>query len=225
MTLKPHVVVHNEVSADGRMDWYAGDLGLYYSIAGRLGADATLCGSHTILSGLDRFASDESMAGADETELYGKPGKLVVIDSRGRIGMDDWQLLTLQPYWNEIVALCSEITPRWYLAGLDEVGIEYILCGSDNVDLAAALAELGEHQGVRVIRVDSGGTLTGQLLRAGLIDEVSILIDPCIVGGESPAAVFKAKDLTSESGITRLRLRHVEKLPHDVLWLRYDVSP
>lgn len=46
----PRVIIHSGVSADGRMDWYPGDEGLYYEIAGRFNADAMLLGSNTMIA-------------------------------------------------------------------------------------------------------------------------------------------------------------------------------
>jgi 2,5-diamino-6-(ribosylamino)-4(3H)-pyrimidinone 5'-phosphate reductase len=86
-----------------------------------------------------------------------------------------------------------------------------------------ALEELNARYGVRTVRVDSGGTLNGVLLRAGLVDEVSVLIGPCLVGGTTPRSIFRAPDLTSSEGVVELKLTHVEKLKGDVVWLRYEV--
>ncbi|MCE5297300.1 MAG: hypothetical protein LLG16_09410 [Euryarchaeota archaeon] len=47
--MRPKVTVQNSVSADGRIDRFQGDAGLYYSLAGELDADATLTGADTIL--------------------------------------------------------------------------------------------------------------------------------------------------------------------------------
>jgi hypothetical protein len=35
----PHVIFHNSISADGRVDWFPADIGLHYEIAGRFGAE------------------------------------------------------------------------------------------------------------------------------------------------------------------------------------------
>ncbi len=85
------------------------------------------------------------------------------------------------------------------------------------------LEQLNERYGVRTVRVDSGGTLNGVLLRAGLVDEFSLLITPSLVGGTSPKSAFRAPDLTSVDGVIPLRLLQVEKLEGDHLWLRYEV--
>ena len=51
--------------------------------------------------------------------------------------------------------------------------MEYILTGGDHVDFRAALEVLNSRDGVELIRVDSGGTLRGVLLREGVVDEGS----------------------------------------------------
>jgi 2,5-diamino-6-(ribosylamino)-4(3H)-pyrimidinone 5'-phosphate reductase len=73
------------------------------------------------------------------------------------------------------------------------------------------------------VRVDSGGTLNGVLLRAGLVDEVSLLVNASLVGGTTPRSIFQAPDLISSQGVIPLKLTHVEQMEGDVVWLRYDV--
>ena len=83
--------------------------------------------------------------------------------------------------------------------------------------------ELNARYGVRVVRVDSGGTLNGVLLRAGLVDEVSVLISPFLVGGTTPRSLFRATDLASAEGVVGLKLVHLERVRDDIVWLRYEV--
>jgi 2,5-diamino-6-(ribosylamino)-4(3H)-pyrimidinone 5'-phosphate reductase len=145
-----------------------------------------------------------------------------VVDNRGRIR--NWNILRSQPFWREVTVLCSHATPQDYLEYLNHRGVPYIIAGSDHVDLRAALEELNSRFRVQSVRVDSGGTLNGALLRAGLVDEVSVLIDPCIVGGISPRNWFVAPDLTSPEAITRLRLIHCEQVRENIIWLKYEVA-
>jgi 2,5-diamino-6-(ribosylamino)-4(3H)-pyrimidinone 5'-phosphate reductase len=46
----PRVILHNALSVDGRMDWIAPDLSLYYELAARWEPDLILCGSNTALT-------------------------------------------------------------------------------------------------------------------------------------------------------------------------------
>ena len=48
----PHVVVHNEMSLDARMDGLEVDMGRFYSLAGTWHEDCTLVGSETLLAGM-----------------------------------------------------------------------------------------------------------------------------------------------------------------------------
>ncbi len=221
----PRVVLHNGVNVDGRMDWFTreGDMGLYYELAAHWKADAMLSGSDTMLAA---YAADP--ASEDEASCFEPPELhplhvpwLVVVDSRGR--MRNWQRIRREPYWRNAMSLCSRSTPQSHLACLQQQRVDYIVTGDDRVDLRAALEELNAQYGVKTVRVDSGGVLNGVLLRAGLVDEVSVLICPALVGGLSPSSIFVAPDLASPEGIIPLKLIHVKQLRGEVVWLRYEV--
>jgi 2,5-diamino-6-(ribosylamino)-4(3H)-pyrimidinone 5'-phosphate reductase len=219
----PRVIIHNTVSVDGRMDWFEPDIGLYYQIASRFDEDAMLSGSNTILAMPTEEEPEEAnqVSESPETGADSVRRILVVVDSRGRIR--NWQFLRKQPYWRAVVALCSGATSQTHLEYLEREQVAYIVTGVDHVDLLAALEELNGRYGVEVVRVDSGGILNGLLLRAGLVDEVSVLMNPGLVGGSSPRSIFTAPDLTSSEGVIPLKLAHLERFEGDVVWLRYEV--
>jgi len=146
---------------------------------------------------------------------------LAVVDSRGQV--KGWRTLLASGYWRSGVALCSAATPAGHLAWLESHGIERIATGGERVDLAAALEELASRFGVRTVRVDSGGKLNGELLRLGLVDEVSLLVHPYLVGGTCPASMFRAADLVHEVGVVQLELLHSRKVKQGIVWLRYAV--
>ena len=219
----PKVILHNAVSVDGRMDWITPDLGLFYELAGRWQEDATLAGCDTLLQGL---AEEPESTANDESKAVGNSNDdrplLVVPDSRGRLRQ--WDRIRRWPYWRRGVVLCSRTTPQAHLQYLESESIDYILAGDDHVDLRTALEELSSRYGVRAVRVDAGGTLNGALLRAGLVDEVSVLVLNCLIGGSTPRhTVFCAPDLTSADDVVNLRLAQMENVREDIVWLRYEV--
>lgn len=220
----PRVILHGGVSLDGRMDYGTGDIGLYYELAARWEADAMLSGSNTMLAAYSAGeAPEEDDAAFERPERTPDDPRplLVIVDSRGRF--HHWQQIRREPYWRDVIALCSHSTPRTYLDYLQKRHMEYILAGDDHVDLRVALEELSARYQVKVVRVDSGGILNGVLLRAGLVDEVSVLVDPCLVGGTTPRSIFVAPDLASPEGVIPLRLIHAENVKGDTVWLRYEV--
>ncbi|MGE5249415.1 MAG: dihydrofolate reductase family protein [Bacteroidota bacterium] len=219
----PYVILHMGVSVDGRIDWGLAPDSPYYDLVPLFNADTDLSGSVTMLTGLTEEDPAIAFAGIYE-EWINKPFRplLAVVDSRGQLKR--WGTLKRQPWWRDHVALCSESTPKSHLAYLDEQQVQYIIAGEDRVDLRCALEELNARYGTRLVRVDSGGILNGVLLRAGLVDEVSVLINPSLVGGTSPRTMFVAPDLASEEGAIPLTLTHMEKIKDRFVWLRYQVN-
>lgn len=233
----PRVILHNAVSLDGRIDGFPIDLQQYYALAATWKEDATLAGSGTFLKAASVAPpEDESAFVLPEKDPYDNRAILVIPDSRGRIRT--WHYLRSLPYWRHFVALCSKSTPGDYLDYLKERHIDYIIAGEGHVDLRMALEELYSQYSVRVVRVDAGGTLNGLLLRQGLVSEVSVLIYPSLVGGESISSIFRAPDLPAAvsaadnadiasgkgaEGTISLQLMQTEKLQGDVMWLRYEV--
>ena len=227
----PRVVLHNAVSLDGRIEGFPLDLEQYYELAATWKEDATLAGSQTFLKAADEaMPEDESAFLMPEADGNDRRPLLVIPDSRGRIRT--WHYLRSLPYWRGFVALCSRSTPREYLQYLEERHIDCIIAGDEHVDLQASLEQLESRYGIKVVRVDAGGTLNGLLLRQGLVDEVSLLIYPSLVGGEKQNSIFRAPDLAAASapawqgsdGVISLRLKDAQKLKGDVMWLRYKVG-
>jgi 2,5-diamino-6-(ribosylamino)-4(3H)-pyrimidinone 5'-phosphate reductase len=232
---RPHVIVHNMVSIDGRTDHFAGDVGLYYELVAALPHDAVLSGSATFLSaaaaegihlsGEDPLPTDDledpvpaGTAAPDPTAVQAP--LLVIVDSRGQLTRFGW--LTGTPYWRGLLIACSASTPPDHLGLLERHRIPFVIVGDDRVDLPRLLAVLATDHGIERVRVDSGGVLNGALLRAGLVDEVSLLIGAYAVGGRSPAGLFVA-DEPADGAVVPLELLAVERLRGDAVWLRYRV--
>jgi 2,5-diamino-6-(ribosylamino)-4(3H)-pyrimidinone 5'-phosphate reductase len=218
----PRIILHNQVSVDGRIDWFEVDMGLFYGLAGEWQADAILAGSDTMLAGYDGVAEDHG----GEPDAPGKEPEvgralLVVPDSRGRLR--HWSRIKREPWWRDAIALCSRTTPEAHLDYLQEWGVDYIVAGEDRVDFRVALAELRTRFGIETVQVDSGGTLNGVLLRAGLVDELSVVISPCLVGGAEVRSIYRAPELTSQEGVIGVKLIHCERLRGGLVWLRYEV--
>jgi 2,5-diamino-6-(ribosylamino)-4(3H)-pyrimidinone 5'-phosphate reductase len=74
------------------------------------------------------------------------------------------------------------------------------------------------------VRVDSGGALSGALVRAGLVDEVSVLLEPVLVGGVTPRTFLRGPDPAAPDDVAKLRLLNVEQFDDGLVWLRYGVE-
>lgn len=220
--MRPRVIIHSAVSADSRIDGFVPNIALYYQLVTRFGEGATLAGTDTLLVACDDAAPEDDSAFAPlEQDPEDVRPLLVVPDSRGRVRC--WQALREWGYWRGFIALVSASTPREYLDYLRARHVTPLEFGDDHVDYAAAFEHLGHEYGVRTIRVDSGGTLNGILLRAGLVDEVSLVVHPALVGGTSPLTFFRAPNVSSSMESIHLTLESAETLEGGIVWLRYSV--
>ena len=220
--MPPRVVYHVEVSLDGSIDWIAPDVGRYYRLASVFAEDCALTGADTVITGPGAPAEDDpEPPSPDLPRPSGKP-LLAVTDSRGRVHTWNW-LRSQTDYFRDVVALCSRATPRAQLDELRRKGVASFVAGEERVDLREALEWLRDEHGVETVRVDSGGSLAGALLRAGLVDEVSVIVEPVLVGGMSQRTFFRAPDLVGPDGVVRLKLTVLERFDDDALWLRYEV--
>ena len=224
----PKVILHTATSLDGRITGFPADLDLYYTLAAQWNPDAILFGSETVLAAVRENPSMEvppeheemftprEGAGPDPRPL------LVIADSRGRVRC--WDAIRKWPYMRDVLALCSSRTPQEYLRYLADRHIDTVIAGDDRIDMRAALEALHARYGIKVLRVDSGGTLNSVLLHAGLVDEISVLIHPFIAGGKADPTLSDPQ----KAGIPELQvplwLQSTEVVGNGVVWARYTVK-
>ena len=139
------------------------------------------------------------------------------VDSRGRIRWTEQH-----PGWDVLVLVCRS-TPADYLGYLRRQRICYLVSGNDRVDLATALSAMATKLGIRCVLCEGGGGLNGALLRAGLIDELSLTLVPALVGGLGTPSVLDGPPLAVGERPTPLRLLSLHADTAGTVRLRYQV--
>ena len=211
----PRVILHNAVSADGRTTGLRPNRDLLQRLTSSWDEDLTLAGCDTILAEL-REDSERTTAPAPAR----RAGRLAVIDSRGRI--KEWRRVKTWPNWDKFVSIGAGSTPRQHHDYLRYQEIDDLTAGDSKVDLHQALEALSSRYGIKTVRVESGGTLNAVLLQQGLVDEVSLLMHPVLIGGMSPHTVYRTLDLTATASI-EMKLLGCQMLDETYAWLRYKV--
>ena len=215
---RPWVFVNMVTSVDGAT---AAD-----GRSGALGGPADKLVFHAL-----RAAADVVVAGAAtvRAEHYGPPRvaprlqqlrrargqapvpRLAVVSGRLDLDLDD-------PFFRDAAVRPIVIThrnaPGSRVTAAAEVA-DVIVAGDSAVDLVGMLAQLSE-LGVGRVLVEGGPTLNGQLVAAGLVDELCLTVSPWLVGGNSNRVAVGDGD----GGLTRLRLDRVLG-DGDQLFLRY----
>lgn len=153
-------------------------------------------------------------------EDFVAPGKhesfAFALDEHGKLAWDSNDI-----DGDHVVAILSERVSDDYLAFLRGKGVSYLLCGARDVDLALMLEKIAARCGVKTLMLEGGGKINGSLLRAGLIDEVSVIVSPVADGRMGTPALFDVEN--GEMTPHRLGLDAVERRADDTLWLRYRV--
>ena len=227
---RPRVICHMIASVDGRIvtdDWPLSPEGRrqYELVHATYEADGWLCGRVTMEQ---HFAASVRSDAELAREYAGAPREDFVapgahdsfafaVDPRGRLLWESGDL-----DGDHLVAVLTERVPDDYLAGLRARGVSYLLAGREAVDLPLALEKIGARFGVRTLMLEGGGGINGGLLRAGLVDEVSLLVAPVADGRVGMPSLF---DIAGDGSVPRrLVLEGVERRADDVLWLRYRVG-
>lgn len=155
-------------------------------------------------------------------EVVERPGHekwFAVVDSRGRVR---WDSERDDGAW-DVLVLVARVTPAEYLAYLRKERRCYLVVGEERVDLAAALRRMQDRLGITCVVSKAGGGLNGALLRAGLIDEIHLLVFPHAIGGVGTPTLFDGPPLADGEAATQLRLLSSRVESDGMLWLRYEV--
>ena len=202
--IKPYIVCHMMTSVDGRIDCamteHLPGVQEYYDTLDALDAPTRISGRVTAelemaLPGKFEAKTAEALGKEAFSKAADAEGYEIVVDTHGTL------------LWGEsaederpLLILTSEQVSKEYLAYLNGKHISWIACGKEHVDLKRAC----------------------EILAAGLLDEVSILIGTGIDGRGGMQSVFDG--LPMERGVTPLKLMSVQQYGSGAVWLRYNVE-
>ena len=224
-TARPHIICHMLGSVDGKIKqniWGLTDHHKYFEEpAAKIKADAWLVGRVT----MQEFSSKKKLPAAKgrvsvpkEDFVADQPAKgfAVVIDPSGKCTWDTNMVST-----EHVIEVLTEGVSSPYLAHLREKNVSYIFGGKTELDLNLVVRKLYNLFGVKRLRIDGGGHVNGSFLKAGLIDEFSLVLAPIADGTTGAPTVFEAGEGYGKRKATRFQLKSVKKIFDDFLWIRY----
>jgi diaminohydroxyphosphoribosylaminopyrimidine deaminase/5-amino-6-(5-phosphoribosylamino)uracil reductase len=182
-------------AADGSSRWISSPLAREHVHRWRAGADAILVGRGTWVADLPRLTARPSRdprarlrARAGDTRGWPPQPARIVLDSRCRTAESDALLdhLSGSPGGPWIFA-CGRHAPETHRKRLEALGARcWVLPETGagaGIDLAALMTRLGEEGRLEVF-VEGGASVATGLLRAGLVDELRLIVAPSLLGGE-----------------------------------------
>ena len=228
--MKPHVICHMTTSVDGRTltsRWRPQGKGgdLFERLHEELEGDAWLIGRVT---GAE-FAKGTAYPDTTKESLPREPWFArrdakaygVVLDAKGKIA---WGRSDIGG--DPVVVVLTTAVSDAHLAGLRSEGVSYIFAGETEIDLASTLQILNRELGVKRLLLEGGGGANGAFLRAGLVDEISLVICPAVDGAKGAPSLFDSPeaDAGQRAPVTAITLESSEVLDDGAVWLRYSVQ-
>jgi 2,5-diamino-6-(ribosylamino)-4(3H)-pyrimidinone 5'-phosphate reductase len=219
--MKPEIIIHNSISLDGSLTGFMPDMALHYKIAGDYKPDAHLIGADTVIVGNELFGegiTDELSSDYRQPQRSSDLPWWIIVDSGGRLkGM----LHTCRrfEYCRDVILLISEKTPVEYIEHLKERNYSFIVAGKEKVDLIKAFDPLMEDFGISRIMTDTGRILGNILLNLGVVNELSLLIHPLVIG-EKYYSMF-----SDVKGNKSFKLLKSEQFENGCIWAVYRIEP
>ncbi len=233
--MKPYVLCHMLCSVDGRIlgsRWRPKDnvaTGLFErlhdQLVGQLGGGSWLCGRVTA----QEFAKGRGTQYPPTDVIYRRENWFarrdaktwgIFLDARGKAV---WARSDIGG--DPILVILTEAVSDRHLGGLQADGVSYIFAGATKIDLAAALETLNRELGIERLLLEGGGGANGALLRAGLVDELSLGVCPVVDGSSGAPSVFDSGKVDlGPAPIGRMTLTRHEVLEGGVVWLRYRLN-
>ena len=225
---RPYIICHMVTSLDGKVTGkflYANECheatAAYYQINRDFKADAYACGRVTMegsftggwypdLSAYALLYDISDYLVEERSGIYA-----VAFDPHGRLGWRGTLIIDEDPSYDKaqiVEVLTRQVDPR-YLRYLQVAGIPYIFAGEDELDIEEALQKLQTCFGINKLLLEGGSILDGAFQRAGVIDELSLVMAP-IVGEANSKPLFTAAHMEN------YRLTDTKQYG-SALWLNY----
>lgn len=229
---RPYVICHILSSLDGKINgpFMAAEAarvlgGEYGRIRTEMNADAWLYGTITVKEFLNfrepvfrenaRVPEGDFVAG-DDTKPY-----FVALDAKGELGWESGRFANKGRSEAHVIEILTEAAPVSYRAYLRERGVSYILAGETELDCELAVEKLRRLFGIEKLLICGGGGLDWTFLRAGMVDELSLVLSPVTDGSSGTASIFTRIPEISAGAPVEFNLKAVERIGSGGLHLRY----
>ncbi len=225
---RPYVFLNVAMTADGKIDTFERRGAAISSQRDkqrvdrmRAEADAVMVGGHTLLGENPKLTvkSADLRAEREARGLRPNPVKVGIVSCANL--KPDSDFLTAGPA--RVVIFTTLQTSKEQLETLRARGVDVYVHDTQRVDLPKALNTLKEI-GVKRLMVEGGGTLNFELIRLGLVDELTSYVAPLVFGGESAPTMAAGPGLVRSAAVP-LKLVEAEAWEDGGVLLRYKLFP
>lgn len=221
---RPFVFINVAMTADGKIDTFQRKGSAISSQRDkervdrlRAEADAIMVGGKTLLNEDPKLTVKSEDLRADRVQrgLTANPIK-VGVATEAHLKPDS-DFLNAGPA--NIVIFTTRWTSKHHISLLKSLGVDVYVDDADKVKLPKALETLKEI-GVERLMVEGGATLNFELLRLGLVDEITAYVAPMVFGGANAPTMAAGPGLERGEAIP-LKLTHAEPWEDGGVLLKY----
>jgi len=202
---RPHVILNVAMTADGKVDTFERRGATISSPRDkervdrlRAEADAVMVGGHTLLDENPKLTVKSADLRA-EREARGLPPNPVKVGIVSNADLEpDSDFLTVGPA--RVVIFTTQQTSKQQLEFLRARGVDVFVHDTQRVDLPKALNTL-KGLGIDHLMLEGGSTLNFELIRLGMVDELTVYLAPLVFGGESAPSMAAGSGLVRSAAI------------------------
>lgn len=151
------------------------------------------------------------------------PCTFIIIDNKPHL--TDKEVLYLTKWVKRLILVSTNKQhPAFKMQHLSNLEVAYY---SKKIDLPKLFVELKDKFKMKRVTLQSGGSINAELFRKGLIDRLSVVVAPCIVGGKNTSSLVDGLSLRKESDlkyIKTLSLDKIKRLKNSYLHIIYKVA-
>ncbi|MDX1379268.1 MAG: 2,5-diamino-6-(ribosylamino)-4(3H)-pyrimidinone 5'-phosphate reductase [Anaerolineales bacterium] len=224
---RPFVFINVAMTADGKIDTSARKGATISSQQDkervdklRAESDAVLVGGKTLLVEDPKLTVKSKVLRAERIARGHTPNPIKVgVVSEAKL---DIHSKFLHEGDARVVIFTTHRTSKEELASLRSQNVEVFIHEGERVDLRNMMSTL-QKLGVKRLMVEGGGTINFELIRLGLVDEVSAYVAPMIFGGENAPTMAAGLGLERSEAVP-LKLVHMENWADGGVLLHYKVE-
>lgn len=156
------------------------------------------------------------------TKPYKVPVNFIVIDNKPHLTEKGVEYMTK---WGKFLYLVTinRNHPAFKLKGKLPIEVIYY---EGKIDLDDLLRRMKQQYKANRITIQTGGTLNAEWVRLGLVDNISIVIAPCLIGGTNTQSLIGGESIHTLKDLQKikaLKLVKNETLEASYIHLRYKV--
>lgn len=208
---RPYIILSAAMSIDGKI--------ATRTRQSKLSSKKDLARVHKLRSNVDAILVGKNTVFADDPLLTvryvtGEKPIRIILDSRASIPSTSKIVKTARKI--RTLVIVSQRAPKKSIAGLEDKGVNVIICGRNTINLKELLGILRK-KGINKILLEGGGITNWYFLKERLVDEIIITIAPFVLGGKDAISLVEGLGFDRISKSLSFKLKKIDKMKNEVV--------